>query len=506
MAKYNEQLAASLKKLQKLQQQQQGVAIIKSSDLSQLHLSRLLKSGFLMEVMKGWYISSRPDVFPGDTTPWYISYWSFVTAYADARFGKENWCLSPEQSLLIYSGEYTVPRQTILRSPLASNNLTNLLYETSVFDLKTTIATSIQKETRFQLNLYSLAEALIECNQEFYRSQNVAVRTCLSLVRDTSEILAILLEKGQSFKAGRLAGAFRNMGKNTFADEILRLMKDAGYDVREKDPFEESKIIDIQLVENPYEVRFKLMWAEMRETVLLYFPEMARKQKSVDDCLAQIDASYQQDAYNSLSIEGYQVSNDLIDRVKSGSWQPDVDASDSQQRNAMAAKGYWLAFQSVRNSVLKILQGGGVGEILDKDHIVWYRELFSPMVHATLLNFADLSGYRNHQVYIRGSKHVPLSSTAVRQAMPVLFDLLKKEPNAAVRAVLGHFFFAYIHPYMDGNGRLARFLMNTQWISGGYDWMIVPVARREEYMKALEKASTQNDISDFCIFLSSLLK
>ena len=89
--------------------------------------------------------------------------------------------------------------------------------------------------------------------------------------------------------------------------------------------------------------------------------------------------------------------------------------------------------------------------------------------------------------------------------MPVLFDLLKNEPEASVRAVLGHFFFVYIHPYMDGNGRIARFLMNTQLISGGYDWTIIPVDKRTAYMTALEKASVQGDITDFTLFIASLI-
>ncbi|MDD5185292.1 MAG: hypothetical protein PHS84_08545, partial [Paludibacter sp.] len=54
-------------------------------------------------------------------------------------------------------------------------------------------------------------------------------------------------------------------------------------------------------------------------------------------------------------------------------------------------------------------------------------------------------------------------------------------------------------------GRIARFLMNTQLISGGYDWTIVPVERRAEYLAALEKASVQGDITDFTLFIASLI-
>ena len=42
--------------------------------------------------------------------------------------------------------------------------------------------------------------------------------------------------------------------------------------------------------------------------------------------------------------------------------------------------------------------------------------------------------------------HVPLNREAVREAMPAFFDLLREEPNPAIRVVLGHFIFVYIHP------------------------------------------------------------
>jgi Fic family protein len=61
--------------------------------------------------------------------------------------------------------------------------------------------------------------------------------------------------------------------------------------------------------------------------------------------------------------------------------------------------------------------------------------------------------------------------------------------SAAVRAVLGHFVFVFIHPDSDGNGRIGRFLMNLMLASGGYNWAVIRVERRKEYMTALEKAS-----------------
>jgi len=95
---------------------------------------------------------------------------------------------------------------------------------------------------------------------------------------------------------------------------------------------------------------------------------------------------------------------------------------------------------------------------------------------------------------------------AVSDIMPVFFELLMEEQEPAVRIVLGHFVFVYIHPYVDGNGRIGRFLMNAMLASGGFPWTVVPLAQRDRYMNALEIASTQQDILPFAAFISDLVK
>jgi Fic family protein len=132
--------------------------------------------------------------------------------------------------------------------------------------------------------------------------------------------------------------------------------------------------------------------------------------------------------------------------------------------------------------------------------------MFAPSVTAGLLRPADLAGYRNAPVYIRRSMHVPPNSEAVRDAMPVFFEMLAEEAEPPVRVVLGHFIFVYIHPYMDGNGRIGRFLMNVMLAAGGYPWAVVPLERRDVYMAALEEASVRQNIVPFADFLAKLVK
>ena len=137
-------------------------------------------------------------------------------------------------------------------------------------------------------------------------------------------------------------------------------------------------------------------------------------------------------------------------------------------------------------------------------HLSKLFQLFEPCLVAGIIKASDLVGYRRHQVYIRNSMHTPLNPDTVLDAMTALSDLMLEEPNALVRAVLGHFFFVYIHPYMDGNGRTARFVMNSQLVTAGYPWVIVPVERRQEYMSSLEQASVEENIQPFAQFIGSL--
>jgi fido (protein-threonine AMPylation protein) len=261
-------------------------------------------------------------------------------------------------------------------------------------------------------------------------------------------------------------------------------MTAAGYSIRERDPFEDRPAFALPPREtSPYVNRMRLLWQKMRDPVIERFPKAPGLPRNADEYMKGVGEAYVTDAYHSLSIEGYRVSTDLIERVRSGTWNPDGNEQDREQRNAMAARGYFQAFQAVQESIGRVLKGENPGEVAREDHRAWYREMCAPSVTAGLLRPADLAGYRNGPVYIRQSMHVPLNRDAVLDAMPVLFDLLRDETDPAVRVVLGHFVFVYIHPYMDGNGRMGRFLMNLMTAGGGYPWTVIPVAERKAYMR-----------------------
>jgi hypothetical protein len=503
MATPQEKLADSLQALETLQRT--GVVAVRSSDLSRTDRERLLQNGFLKEVMKGWYIPARPDERAGESTVWYASFWDFCAAYLEERFG-DQWCLSPEQSLFLHAGQRTVPRQLPVRAPKGRNNATVLPHNTSLFELRADPPPDTSREVLQNLRVYTLPASLVHSGAPLFAENAAEARAALAMIRDASDVLVILLAGGHSVIAGRLAGAFRNIGRTRIADEILSTMKSAGYDARESDPFEKPAPFAFTAREpSPYVTRTRLMWHEMREKVVPLFPAPPKNPDPMKTYMERVDGVYVTDAYHSLSIEGYRVSAELIERVRSGNWNPDSNQEDREQRNALAARGYFDAFQVVRTSVEKVLEGENAGKVADRDHADWYRALFSPSVTVGLIKAADLAGYRTGPVFIRNSHHVPPSREAVRDMMPLLFELLTVEEEPSVRVVLGHFVFVYIHPYFDGNGRTGRFLMNVMLASGGYPWTVIPVERRNEYMEALEAASVNSNIEPFATFLGGLV-
>lgn len=503
MASPQEKLAEALDALKILQDK--DIAAIQAADLSRDHRERLLKSGFLQTVMKGWYIPARPNESAGESTIWYASFWAFCATYLRKRFGSD-WCLAPEHSLSLQAGDRTVPRQLLVRSPKGSNKVTALPHNTSLLDVRAALPENRDLEEQDGLRLFSLPAALIAVSPGYFKHNPTNARTALAMLRDASDLLGRLLEGGHSTIAGRLAGAFRNIGRDRIASDILSAMRAAGYTVREEDPFDHKiDLAPARRATSPYAGRIRLMWHQMRSAVIDRFPRAPGTPNDVDAYLKHVQETYVTDAYHSLSIEGYRVNPELINRVRGGNWNPDNDEHDREHRNALAARGYWLAYQSVQRSLGRVLQGENPGTVAEEDHGAWYRKMFAPSVAAGLLRPADLAGYRNGQVFIRRSMHVPPSQEAVRDAMPAFFDMLIEEEEPSVRVVLGHFIFVYIHPYMDGNGRIGRFLMNVMLAAGGYPWVAVPVERRDGYLAALEDASVRQDILPFTDFLAELV-
>ena len=203
MATPSEKLAASLTLLEELQKG--GRRVFRSGELTRVHRERLVRNGYLRAVMKGWLISSSPDVAAGDTTPWFASFWEFCASYCRARFGRD-WHLSPEQSLLLHAENTVIPPQLIVYTPKGTNNAIGLPFGTSLYDLRQRVMPPPADLTeRDGLNLVAPEAALVKVPEVCFVRNPVDAQVVLAGIPDTSNLLRRLLDGGHSVIAGRLA-------------------------------------------------------------------------------------------------------------------------------------------------------------------------------------------------------------------------------------------------------------------------------------------------------------
>ncbi len=499
MATAGEKLAASLEALQ----QAQTGSVVRSSSLSRIHRERLIQNDFLQEVVKGWYIVVSPALNDGSSTPWFASYWTFIAAYLNDRYG-DDYCLSSESSLHLHTAATVAPRQLVVISKAKGSQKLNLPFGASLLIYPDSNNFPTGRARVNGLWIMDLPTSLCKAAPSFFRQNAVEAKLALRMARDASDVLRVLLEGGAIAAAGRLAGAYQFLGEKQMAERIVKDMSSGGYVVKPVNPFAGAAPFFSSgvRVQSPYVARIESLWKTMRGDVADAFPAAPGMSDDHLDYLRRIDEIYVSDAYNSLSIEGYQVTPELIEQIRDGKWDPDSNESDRQHRDALAAKGYNLAFKAVKESIRKILAGAEPAEVIAVDHRDWYSRMFAPSVQAGILKPADLAGYRNQPVYIKGSRHVPLPQTAIVDCMEALFRLIAGEPHAGVRAALGHFIFVFIHPYPDGNGRIGRFLMNALLASGGYPWTVIRLERRNHYLSALEEASTAGNVSALARFIA----
>jgi len=132
-------------------------------------------------------------------------------------------------------------------------------------------------------------------------------------------------------------------------------------------------------------------------------------------------------------------------------------------------------------------------------------------IHAIILksiNQKQAGIYRNEAVLISGSKHIPTNYLKIydeMQNMLIWYANNKAILHPVILAAQMHEKIATIHPFIDGNGRTSRLVMNLILLQNNY-----PIANissdnnvRLEYYNALEKCNIDNDTSDFILLIAN---
>src|SRR5690625_979606 len=138
-------------------------------------------------------------------------------------------------------------------------------------------------------------------------------------------------------------------------------------------------------------------------------------------------------------------------------------------------------------------------------------EILIKELHAIILHRIDQSNagtYRKHDVLRSGASHTPPRYLARQQLMENLIVWYNKKPklHPLVKATMLHSKFVNIHPFVDGNGRTARLLMNLELIKSGYLPIIIESEQRFTYYEVLDIAAVEGNFTPFIQFIADYEK
>ena len=215
-------------------------------------------------------------------------------------------------------------------------------------------------------------------------------------------------------------------------------------------------------------------------------------------------------------INGYRpLSKELVKGLKQVF---DVDFT----YNSTAMEGNTFSFQETKILLLEGITIGGKSmrehfEIINhKEAIDYIEELAHKKtteltktdifnIHSTILQKIDPKNagkYRDVPVYVNlkdGAKHIFCDPIKIIDEMDIYFDWLfsEKKEHPVIIAAKGHTRFVSIHPFLDGNGRTARLIMNLLLLQNGYTPIIIRNKERVNYLDAIERWQQHNSKEDF---------
>ena len=142
-----------------------------------------------------------------------------------------------------------------------------------------------------------------------------------------------------------------------------------------------------------------------------------------------------------------------------------------------------------------------VEDIISKDEA--FSEWQIKNLHRLVLKGIDdewAGKYRQEPVFISGATHTPPAHYLLQEEMDKLMQWYETEGvtlHPVARAAMLHAIFVGIHPFVDGNGRTSRLLLNFELMKAGYPPIVIRVENRLAYYNALDKANANQDYEEF---------
>lgn len=197
--------------------------------------------------------------------------------------------------------------------------------------------------------------------------------------------------------------------------------------------------------------------------------------------------------YTSNAIEGSTLSREetalVIEKGVTGESKPLIDYLDAVNH----AKAFEFVLDLIENGKKVIYES----MILDIHRYVLQG-----------LNNSNAGKYRNIAVRVRGSTTIFPNPIKIPLLMNELILWLKNDNqlHPIELAALAHYKLVSIHPFVDGNGRTARLLMNLVLGLNGFPPAIIEIEKKNMYFKILEKAQTTGNLEDFLLLIYKAVK
>lgn len=474
----------------------------------------LMENGCLWEVMDGWYIMCH-NVEEEDRADWFRAYWPFIVAYLDDKLGGE-WALSPDCSLDLYSGETLVPEHLVVRSPRAEGEITRLPFGTTLYELQGDIPGEIVKEPAHGVHLYPLTDALLNASEGYFNERDLEAQVCLAMLTDAEPVIRAAVEDGYHRRAMLLAAGLRCIGRPDMADRIVDAVNE--YLAGARDLFDARSEKPIRLKDtSPVANRIRLMWRSLRGAVLSAeeYADCKPFPHYVHRFAARIPDIYDREDLAGLGMARYASVEDQprlasapAGAAEDGTATTPEEIMKKFEAESLLRRGFSEAFRKVTRDILDSMSGGRPMANLCALHFrEWNYLLFRPGVKEKAFSGADhLSDrLRRQDTVITGSRHIPFDPDDMTEALRALSEVMQREEDALVRAVLGHFFIMYIQPFTAGNAQTAWFVTNSQLVAGGYPWITLDKVNGEQYTTALRRAVDEEYVDDFVDMMTELI-
>lgn len=183
---------------------------------------------------------------------------------------------------------------------------------------------------------------------------------------------------------------------------------------------------------------------------------------------------------------------------------------DFQETHLVVNEGITIGGKTMREHLEAINHQEAIDFIIDlASNKFDFNERVLKQIHQLVLkgtSKAGAGGYRTTQVRITGSKHIPPEAFLLNDLMEDYFHFYNQQKNSLHPVILAaemHERLVSIHPFIDGNGRTSRLVMNLILLQSGYPIVSLKgdLANRQRYYKALEAVQINHEKDDFYLLI-----